>query len=659
VVRSVCDSESYLRQALSPSFQRFTRHWKLYLSQKDDRRKPEEKWRANVVVPYAYSGVRTMVAAVSDIFNSAEPLIEPDAVAVEHEADAKSITRILDYQLRMDHWALKFDKGLTDAGVQGTWMPKLVHAKKSQRVYIVANEFDLEEWKKRVAEAEMVTNLPAPDDAQDFEVWRNMVNQANRGVKVPEFPRSGWHEIIEYSGPVVCHDPIFQYRYDPFVDDIQSQEVIIHRVVKTKQWLMANTGSGPNKMYDEAQVKAALETGGDNDRFSEWQHEVSAMMGLDSPTKDPRYQQAVELWEVWRKDSQHPYLTILNRKAIISKPDRMKCHSNPYWHGRYPFFPIHNVPVAGYAHGISEIAPNEPLYHEMNTMRDLRLDAVTLRVLPVFMRMVGCNIPELSRLLQPGMVIPVDRPEAIRPLFEGSMEGVMSAFREIDYIKQDIDETNSTPSSLRGGAATVGRVSATESTDRVNRALGRQKQRVLTMEDGLKPYVDMSLFLWMQFHSSGERVRVGGKDPFVTLRKTMFQEALGMDYRFRGASKALNRDMAAQKLENFAKLFMQYMVPKEIRALMSRTYDAIGQKGVEEVVSEAGTQSLTQQYEMQQAAQMAQMGAPAPAPGGAPAGDPAAAAAGGAPGAGGPTELQGADAQAMISAMGGAGTSQA
>lgn len=655
VVRSIVEQESYLRGALAPTFQRFTRYWRLYLSQKDDKRKEGEQWRANVVVPYAYSGVRTMVAAVSDIFNSAEPLIQPDAVAEEHEEDQKAVTRILDYQMRMDRWNLKFDKGLTDAGIQGTWLPKLIHGKRSQRVYVVPNSFDLEDWEKRVHEAEQNTGMQAPDikDMKGFEIWRNMVNQAKKG-KVPEFPMPGFQEIIEYSGPMIAHDPVWQYRYDPFVDDIQMQDVVIHRVVKPKQWWIANSGHGPDKMFDPDQVMVALGEGVDRDRFSEWQNQVAAMMGLAGTNKDPRYEQAAEGWEVWRKDAQHPYLLLLNRKAVINKPDKSGCYSNPFWHGRYPLFPVHNVPVAGYAHGISEIAPNEPLYHEMNSMRDLRLDAVTLRVLPIFMRMTDSQMPELSRLLQPGMVLPVSRPEGIRNLMDGGMQGVDAAFREIDYIKQDIDETNATPPALRGGAATVGRVSATESERRFSQALVRQKQRVLTIEEGLKPFVDMSLFLWYQFHSSGERIRVGGDDPFVTVRKSMFQEALGMDYRFRGASKALNRDMAAQQLEGFGKLFMPYMVPKEVRALMKRIYDTIGQKGVAEIVSDEGTAQLVAQQAAQQAA------AQAPQPGAAPGapGAPGAAGAPQDPTSAAPQQLQGDAATAMISALSGAGTPQ-
>ena len=280
-----------------------------------------------------------------------------------------------------------------------------------------------------------------------------------------------------------------------------------------------------------------------------FERDVAEMLGITNSESDPAYDDAVELWECWRPNAPDGarYCVILNRKTIINKdPTQL-----PYWHGQIPFIPIRNVSVPGHLLGISEIQEPEKLYYEMNALRNLRLDAVTLAVLPMFLKMREVGIADFQRHMKPGGIIEAGRADALQQLTKFGSD-IGNAFRELDTIKADIDETNATPSHLRGSPSTVGRVSATEAERRFSQSLTRQKQRVLRIEDELQPMVRQMLFLWYQFGDPVVRVAAGdGQDSIAEVERDRFFEALELDFRFRGASKALNKDLLSQQLMTF------------------------------------------------------------------------------------------------------------
>lgn len=653
VVQRCVDQYMHYTGLLTQPYTKMQEYWKLYLSKKKDRRKEHEKWRANVFVPYPLSGVETMVAAVTDILLSSDPPIQPEAIFEKEEKTAMPIQRLLQYTFTRNSWPTELDLLLRSLAVQGLTIPKLTWAKRSQQVFVQPWHKDIEDWKEAVREAEMRTGQKAPQEPAAFEKWRDLVNTAQY-AKVPEMPIPGYKDIVEYEGPVITRDSIFTMRFDPFIERFQDQDCFIQRVVKPRTYIAKRTGPEAWKPFDFKAVEAGLGAY-DGQRFTEWQREIQNMMGLEGSVEgDPRYQDACEILEVWRKDAEHPHLLILNRKAIINKPNSHGCYTMPYHHGQMPYFPIRNIPIEGHMLGISEIQPNEGLYKEMNALRDLRLDAVTLSVLPVFLKMSEAGLPELSHLLTPGMVLSAPRADAIQQLIK-YQPNIMDAFREIMEIKGDIDETNATPPALRGGASNVGRVSATESERRFNQALLRQKQRVLRIEEELSPAVRMAQMLWLQFGSHKTRVRIAGDDPYLHISRQQLLESLDMDFRFRGASKALNRDLAAQQLMAFAEKFAQWLIPTETRALMRRVYENLGQRGVAEIVSQDGTDFYTAMQQMQQAQQQAMAaGGGQPGPGGP--GGPSAPGGPGAPAGAPPAAppVEGEAAQAVVDASGGA-----
>jgi hypothetical protein len=217
--------------------------------------------------------------------------------------------------------------------------------------------------------------------------------------------------------------------------------------------------------------------------------------------------------------------------------------------------------VAGQAIGISEFKPVERLFYEMNTFRGLRLDALLMSILPVFVKAKEAGLTELQRNLVAGLIIETSRPDAVSQLTKVDIDP--NIFREGHEFKNDIDEALGTLGNLRGKESAP-RVPATSSERAFNTTFARVKDRVIEFEGEISHFCPNSLFLCYQFWPSEHRVRVGGKpdmDPFVNYKREDFLEALDIDYAFRGARTAINDDLKTQNMKELWTLFVNAQIP--------------------------------------------------------------------------------------------------
>jgi hypothetical protein len=590
----IVELELFYREQLTNTFQNMLRWWKLYHSQRDDQRKPEEQWRSNVFVPYPYSGVETKTASLVDILTSSDPPIQAEGVGDEDEGPAKKCERLLDYTLRVNEWRGRLDGILREACIQGTALFKSAWRHEQRRVKLYPSSEQCQQFELAVEQAVSRGASPPPQDPQGFAQWQMEVLVALQ-IRVPPNPYSRVATVSTFQAPKIERVSIFDTRFDPGIDTIQGQHCFIQRVVRPKQWVIDRAGDDPNLPFDEQQVKSAMNGWGE-ERWSEQEKEIAEMMGVELDSNDPYYRDRIELWEVFRPDHpEAPYTVWLNRQACINKD----VSSMPYGHGEIPITAIRNVPVPGQLLGISEMQPAEKLYYEMNTLRDLRIDATTLATMPVFGKLAEMGMPDIVRMIRPGTVWNLPRLDGWKKLTEGGPDS--SIWRELAEIKGDIDETNSTPSQVRGGASQVGRVSATETERRLSQALLRMKTQGIRVEEELHGAVKQWLWLWYQFGDEELMVRVGGDgpDPYVQISKDELLEAFDIDFRFRGASRAANRELITQQLMTFATTFGAALKPHRVLALASRIYEGMGIKGRQEIIPDQDIAEAKLQYEQQ------------------------------------------------------------
>lgn len=122
------------------------------------------------------------------------------------------------------------------------------------------------------------------------------------------------------------------------------------------------------------------------------------------------------------------------------------------------------------------------------------------------------------------------------------------------------------------------------------------------------PSVRQTISLWAQMGQPANVLKAGGEpNPLKDLSRSDLLEALEMDFRFRGATKAINRDMVMQQLNLFGKDYGANLLPQEIRLLMRVMLETIDIRGSGRIISEEGTQQKTQDYEIQRQAALGQM----------------------------------------------------
>jgi len=584
-VRRALEYENYYRDRLSTPFQSSVRDWKDYLGDRTDRRGAHEKWRANVHIPIPHSTAEAEIGVIVDNFMSPDPLVEPEAVRVKDESRARALTAAYDYWLRSGHFRRFLTTLVRATKVQGTEGFKLLWDDDSVTFPYQPSQDEIQRFVGAVQMASQQFGMPpAPDfqtDPQGFAEWRRQVNEmamtSSLPLSIPE-PPVRVLSITRYRGPKLVRIPWYELRFDPRIEETAAQPVILHRMLKSKQWVQSQVEAG---RFDAAQVETALRnfTG---EKFSQWEDQVSSMMGVGGSEADAvnHYRDAVEIMEMFSpEDPEVKHAIILNRHAIVNtNPESM-----PYWDGGHCVGFLRDTLVPGYAIGMPFMKQIRPLFVEKDTLRSLRLDALTLAVLPVYLKQAGLGPVEMDSFLRPGLLATVSNVNGIVPLTKPQLPD--AAFREDAQIDADIADYRSTYASVKGAPATVGRVSATDTERRFTQALSKHKLTVSSYEDDLSPFIPKMALLQYQKGDPELMVKLSGdnENPFATVKREDFLEAINMDFRFRGATKSLNRDAIIQQITQIVKEFMGVLAPSEIRAAGARMYDTSNLKGKEEV----------------------------------------------------------------------------
>jgi hypothetical protein len=361
--------------------------------------------------------------------------------------------------------------------------------------------------------------------------------------------------------------------------------MIIQRIVKPKKWVLDRAGDDPRLPFDKESVEWAINALPEQ-RFQTWELEQAAMLGLSSAAAGHPFdnKDLCEIWEAFDpEDEDAPYKVVLNRVALINKDPR----GMPYGHGECPIHLFRNIPHPGVALGMSEIKAPKKLFYELWTLRDLRLDSVTLQALPIFQKLQEMGVTEISKVLEPGKSIPVTRLDAIKRLELGSVHP--DVWREIDSLKSEIDDATSVYTSVRGQPATINRVSASESSQRSSSALTRLKTAATVFEEEVRRGIRQALYLRYQNTAPEELIQLGGPgtDEYMTITRENLSDALKYDFDFRGPSLVINREMQAQQMMQWFSTFGQFLPQHRQLYVAREAWDIIGLKGRDKILPDS------------------------------------------------------------------------
>lgn len=621
LVKWVIGAYDGLSTQLSEIFREMVDCAAVYHGRKKDPRKEHEMWRSNLHSPYGFSGIETSVAAEVDILLSPDPWIQADGVGAEDQKTAKAISRLLQHTLQVNSWPSLLPQVLRGKRMLGTSIMKINWEPRYTKVWLDVDEQERQRWRYSVAQAAMATGMQPPDPSgQDgselfpgeapvtFDMWRDMVAKA--GFPVGPIPKSGWKEILRFKAPSIRLVDPFSIRLDPRIQDAQEQDVVIERIVRTKRWVVDRASDDPGSPlpFSLEAVERSLNGNADFDR---WEADIARMLRVPSyrsalyspsaPEEAP-----VELLEVWRRGADKPYMVVMNRTAVINRrPDEL-----PHQHGMVPYAPVRNNLQPGAFFGISDLTPARPVYSQIDRIMNLLVDNLALSTVPITLlgRQAGLG-KGVEQNFRPGAMWEVGIPDLVKTLkIESAPAG--QVFQLIEHLQVISDDTMSTPRQVRGAMSQIGRVSATESERRFSQGLARQKLNALTTEAELRPMIHQLLALWSAHGSSDDRVNIGGRDlgldALLVIPKESLIKALDQDFRFRGASTAVNRNERIGFISNFLMTGtrIQALAPQEIRALLAKLWQEGGISG--DIITEDANAfaAMKAQREAQNAAAM-------------------------------------------------------
>jgi hypothetical protein len=561
--------------------------WDLYLTKKREFRKQGEEWRANLALPDAYANIQAKVANLVSIILSADPVVQPEAVHDKDMETTKSVERLIDYSYRKNTFTKLLAKMVLQQRVVGTSFYKMTWVEQAHTFTLSRTPEAMREFNDRLVEQLQnpqigITPPNWLEEPEKFEEFRQTINKAGFG-NIPAPPLDGEQRIIRYRGPKIHLLPLTSVYLDPLNDEIETQNFIVYRTVKPTAWLMEQVAKG---RYDEAAVAYAMD-GWDGQVKEEEEVELAIKMGINSDASasaDPYYAKGVELLEVWQPGTEVPYALILNRKAVINvNPGEM-----PFIHGEVAIGAARATVVPGHFYGTSDLRPTRDVFWEKRKLRNLRVDAVTLNVLPAFAKLKEVGLPEMMHKIRPGALIPVSRTDAIKSLIREPLPP--EAYREPAELDADIADSMGVYASTKGAPASIGRVTGTEFQGRENRTQIRFKLDGLFLEEDLAPINRQMLALWAQCRNE-------------------LMESMEQQWRFRGANKAINRDMQVQQLLMWTKTFGAQLTPQEFRFAAKLILELEDIRGASRLVSDEGTMQKTQEYQAMMQSQQAQQGA--------------------------------------------------
>lgn len=647
----------FLGERLQPILQRALRHRSLYLRAtrrfagragghralqpgqdpgRGNGKREGMQYQSTAVVPLAFRTVETKAASFTDLLFSADPLIEADAVFDKEYGDgARFITRLIDNAIEGNRLRSALPAVLRDAFADGIKWLRPVWRRMARTVWVNSGQDDVSRWNDAVAMASAAMTKEGDDRTplqperavdEDPEAWERWVGLARQaGHKIPDLPVTGRRRVVTYEGPWYYRPGLGEVLYDP-ESEYEDQQLLVYSCEVSERELLYMSDpenkiakQDPSKPFLTSQVKAALEGCAKNavynKRLVDARRASLDMLGLDdaSVQYDKLFGQRHLLEYCYRpQDPDTPYLVLLNRAAIINKD----VTQFEYEHGQVPLIPIRHLRLDGNMVGVSAIHQGEPLMKEADRVLAYTLDALLFSVLPVFTKLKNSPLPEGLQRLTAGTLIPVDRHDVLQQLTK-TVPDMAGAIQMIQFFMSLIDDTESTPPSLRGAPSTVGRVSATEETGRKTQALSRIKLLAYGVEDDLQPLIQQTIGLYYQFYDQAHLSYVAGYgDPIGTMDKAMLQSALAAKFRFRGASRAVNRAELLQQLFTWIDKFGSVMNPYEVRKFSERVADELGIKRRDDFLTAAQTKALDLQaratIQQQNAASMAALN-PAPA----------------------------------------------
>lgn len=530
--------------------QRAVEWYKLYIGYKDPPPK-ELAGRSNLHIPRTYEQIDTLRARIVKSFLATRPYIDFVAqpqnaadlqVIAENEEKAKLAAAVVDMQLERNVFAKRLYDFVTSVLV----FPAGIMA--------VGWRYERKKVKRKVP---------------------IMVGMAGEGLAATAI---GWTvqevEVTEWDDNELVNVDYFDFWPDPRGTDIDTCRFVFQREwltqesLEMKLELLREAGSGTVWMPDFEELKGAgagLEEG-------RWQR--FSAVGLTPETgQGYNAEEGGYLFEVLHYWEDERHAIIVNRSELVYDG------ANPYWrHGKKPFIVASFDPLPNEFYGLSAVQVIEHLQHELNTLRNQRIDNISLVLNKMWKVKRSADIDESELVSRPHGIIYVDTSDDVTELTMTDVTA--SAYNDETIVKQDMENALGVPAVIRGVTSSK-KETATEVVTKASNASIRFDVKIMLFEAlGLKRLAYLIDCNNQQFIDTPRLVKLFGVDGPAAWRLIEPSQLIGeWDYRPAGSSvdPAANKEVRRQQLnELIAVLFKTrnpYVDMYELTKMWLEAYD--------------------------------------------------------------------------------------
>lgn len=407
-----------------PFFDKFARFFQQYQCIHENMRADG----SNLFIPYIYNIIETALPKILASVIETKRIISYKPVGPGDDEKAEMLTNLVAYQMTQKmKAATRFYEIYKCAILYGTAISKQTW-----------------KYKEKVVTAR---------EMQDFEVLMD----DGTTVMIPMRAPAKKKKVI-YDAPDMKNIPIESFFFDPAYSDVDDSPFCIHEYFRELYELRQGEKEGYYK--NTAKISEEPEDGARKSRYD------SSGVTLGEMSN------GVRIWEYWTDDW---LVTIANKDTVI------RVEENPYFHGKKPFIRWVTVPMPNEFYGKSMVEALTDLQAELNTVRNQRVDNVSLALNRMFLIAKGSGIDVDQLKSRPNGFIEVEDVE--KDIKELAVQDVTSsAYRDEEIIKTDMDVTSGVHNHDRGQAGER-RETATTATLLSSASSERFRLQILMMEE--------------------------------------------------------------------------------------------------------------------------------------------------------------------------------
>lgn len=424
IVKTVTEDMRRSATYQQPFFDKFATFYKQYQCIHDNLRVDG----ANLFIPYIYNIIETALPKILGSVFEAKPIITYKPVGPGDDIKGEMLTNLVYYQMKQHmKAATRFYEVYKCAIMYGTAISK-------------------QTWKykeKMIMSREMTEHEVLMDDGTTVMI----------PLRVPVQKKK-----VVYDAPDMKNIPIETFFFDPSAADVDDSPYCIQEYFKELHELQQGEKEGYYKNISK--ISEEKQDGALKARF-----DASGLTIGDMAN-------GVRLWEYWTDDW---CVTLANKSTVI------RVEENPYFHRRKPFTRWVAVAMPNEFYGKSMVETLVDLQSELNTIRNQRIDNVSLALNRMFLIAKGSGIDIDQLKSRPNGFIEVD--DVDKDIKELIVQDVTSsAYRDEEITKTDMDVTSGVHNQDRGQAGER-RETATTATLLSSASSERFRMQILLMEE--------------------------------------------------------------------------------------------------------------------------------------------------------------------------------